>query len=178
VNPTEPDATATHFPSAVFLSTSEAQTDCLAARFAALLEAGDVVAFEGTLGAGKTRFVRGLAEALNAGGALVSSPTFGLVQQYDTDLLLVHIDAYRLKGPGEFERMGGAELFDPEGVTLIEWSERISQCLPRERWTVAARHAGESAREYRISSTHRDRARRIGRLAAALDDLQADRPQA
>ena len=146
---------------AVFLSTSELETDRLAAAFAGLLERGDVVAFEGTLGAGKTRLVRGLATALHADQSFVSSPTFGLVQQYDGDLPIVHIDAYRLSDAGEFERMGGAELFDPEGVTLVEWSERIAGSLPRERWTVSARHVGETSREYAIQSTHRDAARRM-----------------
>jgi tRNA threonylcarbamoyladenosine biosynthesis protein TsaE len=153
---------------AVFLAISEAQTDRLAAAFVGLLERGDVVAFEGTLGAGKTRFVRGLAQALHADRSLVSSPTFGLVHHYDGDLPLVHIDAYRLSDSAEFERMGGAELFDPEGVTLIEWSERIAGGLPRERWVVTARHVGETMREYRISSTHRNHPARIGRLAAVL----------
>ncbi|OAI57881.1 hypothetical protein AYO47_01465 [Planctomyces sp. SCGC AG-212-M04] len=145
----------------VFVSTSEAETDRLAAAFADVLERGDVVAFEGTLGAGKTRFVRGLASALHADRSFVSSPTFGLVQHYDGDVPLVHIDAYRLSDAAEFERMGGAELFDPEGITLIEWSERIAGSLPRERWVVAARHAGETSREYVVRSTHREALRRM-----------------
>ncbi|QDT55431.1 tRNA threonylcarbamoyladenosine biosynthesis protein TsaE [Caulifigura coniformis] len=154
--------------SLVFESTSEAETDRLAQALAKGLAAGDVAAFEGTLGAGKTRFVRGLAAALHADRSSVSSPTFGLVQHYDGELPLVHIDAYRLTGTEEFERMGGAELFDPEGVTLIEWSERIPGSLPRERWTIEAKHAGENSREYTIRSTHRDAARRIGTLRASL----------
>jgi tRNA threonylcarbamoyladenosine biosynthesis protein TsaE len=147
-----------------FLSTSEAETDRLAAAFAKVLERGDVVAFEGTLGAGKTRLVRGLASALHADRSFVSSPTFGLVQQYEGDMPLVHIDAYRLSDAAELERMGGAELFDPEGITLIEWSERIAGSLPRERWIVSARHAGEASREYVVRSTHRDAARRMAAL--------------
>jgi tRNA threonylcarbamoyladenosine biosynthesis protein TsaE len=151
---------------AVFLSTSEVETDRLAEGFAGLLEPGDVVAFEGTLGAGKTRFVRGLAQALHADRSFVSSPTFGLVQHYEGDVPLVHIDAYRLSDSSEFERMGGAELFDAEGVTLIEWSERIAGSLPRERWIVTAKHVGELSREYAIRSTHRDAARREAGLKA------------
>lgn len=148
----------------LFVSTSEAETDRLAAAFAGLLERGDVVAFEGTLGAGKTRFVRGLANALHADRSFVSSPTFGLVQHYEGDVPLVHIDAYRLSDAAEFERMGGAELFDPEGVTLIEWSERIGASLPRERWVVTAKHAGKTSREYEIRSMHRDAERRMARV--------------
>ncbi len=152
----------------VFLATSEAETERLAHALAAVLEAGDVVALEGTLGAGKTRLVRGLAAALHADRSFVSSPTFGLVQHYDGDLPLIHIDAYRLSGDEEFQRMGGIELFDIESVTLIEWSERIPGSLPRDRWTIAARHVDEQAREYRLASTHRNGAERLARLTAAL----------
>jgi tRNA threonylcarbamoyladenosine biosynthesis protein TsaE len=154
-----------------FLSNSEIETDRLAAAFAGLLQPGDVVAFEGTLGAGKTRFVRGLAAALHAERLAVSSPTFGLVQPYDGDLPLVHIDAYRLSGSEEFERMGGAELFDAQAATLIEWSERIRDSLPAERWIIAARHVGETSREYVVRSTHRDAARRLGPLKSITAGL-------
>jgi len=156
--------------SLVFESKSETETDRLAGAVASVLAAGDVAAFEGTLGAGKTRFVRGLAAAFHADRTSVSSPTFGLVQHYDGELPLVHIDAYRLTGAEEFERMGGAELFDPEGVTLIEWSEQIPGSLPRERWTIEAKHTGETSREYTIRSTHRDAARRIAMLGSRLKD--------
>lgn len=152
----------------VFRSTSEDETDRLAAALAKALQSGDVVAFEGTLGAGKTRLVRGLARALHADRAFVSSPTFGLVQHYEGDLPLVHIDAYRLTGDAEFERMGGAELFDVEAVTLIEWSERILTSLPRERWIIEARHIDEATREYRVSSTHRNAATRVSLLETSL----------
>ncbi len=153
----------------VFLSSSEAETDRLAEAFARLLGPGDVVALEGTLGAGKTRLVRGLAAALHADLSFVSSPTFGLVQHYEGDLPLVHIDAYRLSGDDEFDRMGGPELFDAESVTLIEWSERIAESLPRERWIVAARHVDEKTREYRVASTHRNGKARIEHLAEAVE---------
>ena len=154
----------------VFQSTGEDETDRLAKALAEVLAPSDVVAFEGTLGAGKTRLVRGLASALNADRSHVSSPTFGLVQHYDGDLPIVHIDAYRLSGEAEFERMGGAELFDLESVTLIEWSERITGSLPRQRWVIAARHVGATSREYTVRATHRDAARRIARLGAILGE--------
>jgi hypothetical protein len=60
------------------------------------------------------------------------------------------------------------ELFDPEGVTLIEWSERIAGSLPLERWVVTARHVAETRREYGIRSTHRDAGRRMVELKAVL----------
>lgn len=160
---------ANHLAELIFLSNSEAETDRLAEAFAKMLKPGDVVALEGTLGAGKTRLVRGLAAALHADISFVSSPTFGLVQHYEGDLPLVHIDAYRLSGDDEFDQMGGPELFEAESVTLIEWSERIASSLPRERWIVAARHVDETTREYRAASTHRNGKERIERLAEAVE---------
>ena len=160
-------------PAAVIIRCeSEDATDRAAAAFADQLSPGDVVALEGTLGAGKTRFVRGVAVALCGDGSSVNSPTFGLVQHYDGNLPLVHIDAYRLSGDDEFDRMGGAELFDLEAATFIEWSERIPASLPRERWIVSASHVDESTREYRFRSTHSSAVDRMRRLAAHIDAIQ------
>jgi tRNA threonylcarbamoyladenosine biosynthesis protein TsaE len=162
-----------HDPAAVVVRCdSEDATDRAAAAFADQLSPGDVVALEGTLGAGKTRFVRGVAAALSGDGSSVNSPTFGLVQHYDGDLPLVHIDAYRLSGDDEFDRMGGAELFDLEAATFIEWSERIPASLPRERWIVSASHINESTREYRFRSTHSDAVDRLRRLTDQIATVQ------
>jgi tRNA threonylcarbamoyladenosine biosynthesis protein TsaE len=94
----------------------------------------------------------------------VNSPTFGLVQIYTGRMPVVHIDAYRLKDEDEFEELGGRELFDPKGVTLIEWAERIAGSLPRERWQVRAEHVSETSRRYTVTSTHRDREDRVAAL--------------
>ena len=109
-----------------FDSPSESATERLARALAQVVPAGDVVALDGPLGAGKTRLVRALVQSLGCEDAFVSSPTFGLVQHYEAELPIVHIDADRLKSVDAFERMGGAQLFDPEGITLIEWAARIS----------------------------------------------------
>jgi tRNA threonylcarbamoyladenosine biosynthesis protein TsaE len=155
----------------VFESASEDATEQLAAAFSRGLVPGDVVALNGPLGAGKTRLVRGLAAALGSVQSFVSSPTFGLVQQYDGEIPLVHIDAYRLRDSEEFEQMGGRDLFDPEAVTLIEWAERIMASLPSEHWDIRAEHVSPSARRYRIDSTHRDRESRLKLLETAFRKL-------
>ena len=154
----------------VFESVSEEDTEQLATAFAAIVRSGDVVALDGPLGAGKTRFVRGLAAALGSVKAFVGSPTFGLVQHYDGELPIVHIDAYRLKDTDEFERMGGRELFEPEAVTLVEWSDRIAGSLPADRWEIRAEHVSEASRRYCIDSTHSDG---VGRLVQLRERLRA-----
>lgn len=148
----------------VFEAATEAETQQFARRFASQLRPGDVVTLDGPLGAGKTRFVQGVAAALGCENAFVNSPTFGLVQIYAGRMPVVHIDAYRLKDEDEFEELGGRELFDPQGVTLIEWADRIAGSLPKERWQVRAEHASETSRRYTVSSTHGDDEARVATL--------------
>jgi tRNA threonylcarbamoyladenosine biosynthesis protein TsaE len=150
---------------------SELATHELAAAFASQLRPGDVVAMDGPLGAGKTRFVRGVAAALHADPSFVNSPTFGLIQHYDGDPPLIHLDAYRLSGEEEFERMGGAELFEPDAVTLIEWSLRIAGSLPVPRWVISASHRSETSRVYGILRMGPDATARMRDLNRALDCL-------
>ena len=94
------------------------------------LRKGSVVSLRGSLGAGKTVLAKGIAEALGIREAIVS-PTFTIVQEYDGEnMRMYHLDLYRLSGDDEFESMGGDEFLSPDGVTLIEWSEKIEDMLP------------------------------------------------
>lgn len=94
------------------------------------LRKGTVVSLRGSLGAGKTVLAKGIAKALGIEEAIVS-PTFTIVQEYDgKDMKMYHLDLYRLSGEDEFESMGGEEFLYPDGVTLIEWSEKIEDMLP------------------------------------------------
>src|SRR5579862_9040464 len=99
-----------------FCSHSEAETDALAARLAAALVRGTVVALVGNLGAGKTRFVRGVAEALGVDRREVASPTFVLVHEYEGRLPIYHFDIYRLRSPTDFLEIGADEYLNSEGV--------------------------------------------------------------
>jgi len=102
---------------------SEAETAAVARAFAARLEPGDVLLIEGPLGAGKTAFVRGLAEGLGVSPDAVSSPTFTLIQEYGGGrLTLYHADLYRLT-PVEAADLGLAETGDA-GVLAVEWPDR------------------------------------------------------
>ena len=98
-------------------------------RLGETLRKGDVVSLRGSLGAGKTVLAKGIAKALGITEAIVS-PTFTLVQEYDGKKKLYHLDLYRLSGEDEFESMGGEEFLYPDGITLIEWSEKIEDMLP------------------------------------------------
>jgi tRNA threonylcarbamoyl adenosine modification protein YjeE len=130
-------------------SHAESDTMRIAARLAAHLVPGDLVALDGPLGAGKTCFVRGLARGLGIEGDVVSSPTFVICQEYATPsgLRLAHADAYRLSGPDELEAIGWEEMLeDPLTLVVIEWPQRIAEALPRRRIDITFTHTGEEDR--------------------------------
>jgi len=98
-----------------------------------LVEAGQVLALRGDLGAGKTTFVQGFGRGWGV-TAPITSPTFILVRQYERErdlARLYHLDAYRLNSPSEADSIGLEELLAPENVVLIEWAERVADFLPR-----------------------------------------------
>jgi tRNA threonylcarbamoyladenosine biosynthesis protein TsaE len=128
--PPTPTLDSHHLPSDT-LTRSEGETRALARAWSANLAAGDVLLVSGDLGAGKTAFVRGLAEGLGVGGDEVSSPTFALVHEYRGGrLALFHADLYRLEGAAA-EDLGLEELGADDGVLAIEWPERLSHGFPR-----------------------------------------------
>ena len=114
---------------AVFVSKSVADTEKLAARLAEKLRGGEVIAFTGSMGMGKTAFTRGLVEALG-GGDVVSSPTFALVNVYAARLTVQHFDMYRVSGWDDLYSTGFFDYLDTDSVLVIEWSENIDGALP------------------------------------------------
>jgi tRNA threonylcarbamoyladenosine biosynthesis protein TsaE len=119
----------------------------LAAALSRLLQAGDVVALEGDLGAGKTAFARALIREMTDRDEEVPSPTFTLVQTYEAaDFDIWHFDLYRLKKPEDAFELGIEDAM-ADGVCLIEWPDRLGPWLPRDRLNIAfAYGAGESER--------------------------------
>lgn len=115
------------------VTSSEADTAAVARRLASTLAPGAVLLLSGNLGAGKTAFVRGLAEGLGIDPAEVSSPTFTLVHEYRGGrLALYHVDLYRLETGGS-EDLGLDELASAAGVLAVEWPDRLPRPWPGAR---------------------------------------------
>src|SRR5262245_37940886 len=111
------------------ITRSESETVRVGRELAPRLEAGSVILLHGDLGAGKTAFVRGLAEGLGIAGGEVSSPTFTLMQEYRGGrLTLYHADLYRLNDPREIDDLGLDEIA-ADGVLAIEWAEKLPRRL-------------------------------------------------
>ena len=116
---------------ATVTSKSAAQTKALGRRLAAALAPGDVLALCGDLGSGKTTFVQGVARGLKVREA-VTSPTFVLVREYPGRLPIYHLDLFRLNRLDDLETIGYDEYLAGQGVTLIEWAQKMPQALPRD----------------------------------------------
>jgi len=110
---------------ATFISHSPAETGSLGEAWGCAAQSGLVIGLSGDLGAGKTQLVKGLARGLGAAGP-VHSPTFTLVNEYGGGRLrLYHLDLYRLETPRQIVSAGLEEFLQPDGVTVIEWAERL-----------------------------------------------------
>jgi tRNA threonylcarbamoyladenosine biosynthesis protein TsaE len=111
-------------PALLFTTETVEETEALGRRIGRLTAAGDVIALSGELGAGKTAFVRGLADGLDVPTHLVASPTFTMVAEYPGRLPVYHIDLYRLD-PGAADLPALREYLYGPGVTAIEWCDRL-----------------------------------------------------
>ena len=129
----------------------DAATARLGAAVAHNLEAGEAVCLWGPLGAGKSTLARGLIRALTKADEDVPSPTFTLVQFYESpSLRLAHFDLYRLTRPEELEEVGLDEALD-NGAVIIEWPDRLHGHLPGDRLDIELAVDGEGARETRLA---------------------------
>ena len=113
------------------LSRNEAETITLGQKIGAKLQRGDIIALQGTLGAGKTTITKGIAQALGIQDT-ITSPTFCLISEYEGTMPLYHMDVYRLEDSGDFINLGADDMLYGQGVTLIEWSEKIMHELPQK----------------------------------------------
>jgi tRNA threonylcarbamoyladenosine biosynthesis protein TsaE len=114
------------------LCKNETETMELALQIGKKAAAGDIICLEGELGAGKTHFVKGFVKAFGIDPALVSSPTFSIINEYEGGMPVYHFDCYRLENPQEALEIGAEEYLYGEGVSIIEWPERIRHILPDE----------------------------------------------
>src|SRR5437016_4079531 len=140
----------------------EAATAAFAARISALAEIGDVIALSGDLGAGKTTFARAFIRARGETGE-VPSPTFTLVQVYELAAAAIwHFDLYRLRSPDEAWELGIEDAF-AEGISLIEWPDRLGPLLPPYRLEIALLFADRpEARRAVISACENWQERLVG----------------
>jgi tRNA threonylcarbamoyladenosine biosynthesis protein TsaE len=122
-----------------------AETRALAARLASVARAGDLVCLVGELGAGKTQFAKGFAAGLGIAGT-VSSPTFVLMAEYAGRLPLFHLDLYRIDGAADALAGGLLDERQLDGVTLVEWAERLGEALPAGRLDVVIDGTGDDPR--------------------------------
>jgi len=151
----------------------EDQTIAFAASLAQIIKPQTIIALFGDLGAGKTRFVRGLAKGLSLNENEVSSPTFVIMHEYQPDNTssqsptLIHIDAYRLTGLDDLQTIGWDELLHKKNtIIIIEWAERIAEALPDDRINIEIQHAGNNDRQITITPT--------GRIRMNIQDKQWD----
>jgi tRNA threonylcarbamoyl adenosine modification protein YjeE len=144
-----------------------ARLDSLASRIALALKSGDVITLSGPLGAGKTTLARALVAHLGGGGE-VPSPTFALMQRYETPrLTLCHCDFYRIE-PGELEELGLDDAL-AEGSLLIEWPDRASAWLPEDRIDIALAETGDPGTRHVALTAHGNWGSRLDRLHALSD---------
>ena len=148
-----------------FRSRSAGQTRREAAALAAAIDAAlaggtgpelAVVALIGPLGAGKTEWVKGLAEGLGVDPKLVASPTFVIASEYPGERRLAHVDLYRIESEAELEATGFVDLLAPGAVVAVEWADRFPAALPADRIEVRIGRPPEAApdeREIELQAT-------------------------
>lgn len=110
-----------------FLSRSPEETKIIGFRLGKLLRSEGVVCLYGELGAGKTTFVKGIAQALDIPERDVASASFTIVTEHDNDIPLYHIDLYRIEKDADIDGAGIWDYIYSEGITVIEWAERLGQ---------------------------------------------------
>ncbi|MDE6745486.1 MAG: tRNA (adenosine(37)-N6)-threonylcarbamoyltransferase complex ATPase subunit type 1 TsaE [Oscillospiraceae bacterium] len=134
---------------------SPEETIAFAEQIGRLLRGGDIIAYRGGLGAGKTTFTRGIALGMGLPDN-VSSPTFALVNEYrGKGLTLYHFDMYRILNAEALETTGFYDYISEDAVIVCEWSENIADCLPESVITVTIETMGENVRKITVEGDER-----------------------
>lgn len=138
-----------------YVTHSADQTEAAAMEIAPLLRSGDLLAYRGGMGAGKTTFTRGLAKGLGLKDP-VSSPTFALVHEYrDGETPLYHFDLYRISGFDDLYSTGFYDYLDRGGILAVEWSEQAEGFLPEPHITVTFSQTGPDSRRITVEGDDR-----------------------
>lgn len=153
----------------VFQTKSTSETIRLGKRIGGLLRPGDVVALAGELGAGKTQFIKGLAEGAGVGKpTYISSPSFTLINEYPGRVPFYHVDLFRLERENEAEGLGLEDYYQGEGITAIEWADKIPSLLPKELLLIHIAYTGKNTRSLEIIGKGR-------RFEELLSELQTSK---
>ncbi len=133
-----------------FTSNSEDETIEFGRQLGHQLTTKDVVALHGPLGSGKTHLVKGIAQALGIKKSAVHSPTYTLIHEYEGKMPLYHFDCYRMKSVEEALEIGAEDYFYREGISAIEWPEKIRSILPEEVIWVNIKTKGKTQRIFEM----------------------------
>lgn len=134
-----------------YITSSPEETEKLGHALGKMLRGGEVIAYRGGLGMGKTCFTRGLAAGLGYNGE-VTSPTFALINEYlGGRIPLYHFDMYRISGWDDLYSTGFFEYLEQGGVIAAEWSENIENALPENTVTVSFKALGDEKREITVN---------------------------
>ena len=151
-------------------------TDRLGRAIGSVLEGGESLALSGSLGAGKTALVRGIASGLGASPQAVSSPSFVLLHEYLGRLPLAHLDLYRLNSAKEAEAIGLGDYLSGRTVVAVEWADKAPSILPDDRLEMELRHQSVQSRNIEFRATGPVSAALLARLKHATM-LQKERPR-
>ena len=134
----------------IFNSRSTDETIAFGKDFAAELSPGDIVALTGSIGAGKTYFIKGIALGLDY-EIDVTSPTYNIIHEYHTpEIILYHFDFYRLENANELRNIGFYDYLFGDGICLLEWSDKILEYLPENIWQVHLLFLNETERQIKV----------------------------
>ncbi len=136
----------------LFQNVDERKLEEIAKKFAKILFDGSIVLLKGDLGSGKTTFVRYLVEYLGGNGRKVTSPTFTIVNEYQSNFEIHHIDLFRLNEI-EVEELPIEDYLDADGICLIEWPEKLGDHVPENYFKIEFEFVDESHRNLKISSS-------------------------
>ena len=151
----------------IFHSSGPEKTQLFGKKLGENLQAGDVVALIGEIGAGKTCLTQGIAKGLGIPeGFRITSPTFTLINEYHGPLALYHMDMYRLATIKELEDTGYEACFHDKAVIVIEWAEKIREALPGEIFIVSLTYISDNERQIRVAGNRE-------RLSEIINEVKA-----
>lgn len=134
-----------------FVTHSAEETIQLGKKIGSMLQPGAIIAMEGNLAAGKTTITKGIAESLGI-EETITSPTFTLISEYEGKMPLYHMDVYRLDSCEDFINLGVEDLMYGDGVSIIEWSERVREELPKSIITLRLEVRGDGGRDITLEN--------------------------